>query len=68
MRRRLRILAPVLLVTGVALMVPFDGPAFRIPGMACLFGFIVCGLFAIADPEFLAERDRVGSTGTEEDA
>jgi hypothetical protein len=68
MRRRLRILAPVLLMAGLVLMIPFEGPAFRIPGMACLFAFIVCGVFAVADPEFLAEPDRVGSTGTEEDA
>ena len=68
MRRRLRIAAPILLLVGLVLMMLFEGPAFRVPGMACLFAFIVCGWFAVADPEFLAEPDRVGSTGTEEDA
>jgi hypothetical protein len=49
-------------------MIPFEGPATRVPGMACLFGFIVCGVFLVADPEFLAADDRVGSTGTEEES
>jgi hypothetical protein len=68
MRRRLRVITPLLLIAGLALMIPFEGPAFRVPGMACLFGFIVCGVFLVASPEFLAADDRVGSTGTEEES
>jgi hypothetical protein len=68
MRRRLRVITPLLLIAGLALMIPFEGPATRVPGMACLFGFIVCGVFLVADPEFLAADDRVGSTGTEEES
>lgn len=65
--KRLRIVTPALLVIGLALMIPFSGPAFRVPGMICLFGFIVCGVFLIADPAFLTGEDRVGSTRTEEE-
>jgi hypothetical protein len=68
MRRRLRVITPLLLIAGLALMIPFEGAATRVPGMACLFGFIVCGVFLVADPEFLAADDRVGSTGTEEES
>jgi hypothetical protein len=68
MRRRLRVITPLLLIAGLALMIPFEGPATRVPGMACLFGFIVCGVFLVAAPEFLAADDRVGSTGTEEES
>ena len=68
MSRRLRVITPLLFIAGLALMIPFDGPATRVPGMACLFGFIVCGAFLVADPEFLAADDRVGSTGTEEES
>ena len=66
MRTRLLVLTPLLFVAGLALMIPFEGPATRVPGMACLFGFIVCGVFLVADPEFLAADDRVGSEGREE--
>ena len=66
MRTRLRVITPLLFVAGLALMIPFEGPATRVPGMACLFGFIVCGVFLVADPEFLAADDRVGSEGREE--
>jgi hypothetical protein len=67
MKRRLRVVTPLLLLVGVGLMIPFEGPATRVPGMACLFGFIVCGVFLVADPEFLAADDRVGSNGREEE-
>ena len=53
--------APVaLLLVGVVLMVAFEAPVTRVIGLLCLFGFIVGGVFLIADPEFLgeeAERD-----------
>jgi hypothetical protein len=34
-------------------MLPFEYAATRAAGMACLFGFIVLGVFLIADPRFL---------------
>jgi hypothetical protein len=68
MRAPLRVLTPLLFVAGLALMIPFEGPATRIPGMACLFAFIVCGVFLVADPAFLAADDRVGSEGPEEES
>jgi hypothetical protein len=34
-------------------MLPFEYTATRAAGMACLFGFIVLGVFLIADPRFL---------------
>jgi hypothetical protein len=64
---RLRIVTPILLVVGLALMIPFEGPAVRVPGMACLFAFVVCGVFLVADPTFLAGGEGVGSKGTEEE-
>jgi hypothetical protein len=38
---------------GVLLMIPFEAWYTRVPGVACLFGAIVVGVFAIATPEFL---------------
>jgi hypothetical protein len=67
MRTPLRVITPLLFVAGLALMIPFEGPAARVPGVACLFGFIVCGVFLVADPEFLGADDRVGSEGREEE-
>jgi hypothetical protein len=55
-RDRARLLLPVLLVAGVALMIPFDATVTRVLGIALMFAFIVVGVFAIANPEFL-ERD-----------
>jgi hypothetical protein len=46
-----------LFVIGVALMLAGDGPATRVPGMTALFGFIVCGVFLIARPEFLGRDE-----------
>ena len=46
-------LAIALFVIGAGLMFAFDSPLARVPGMAALFGFIVCGVFLIARPEFL---------------
>ena len=64
---RLAVITPLLLVAGLALMVPFEGPAAHVPGVACLLGFIVCGVFLIADPAFLADEPRVGSPQEEEE-
>ena len=46
-----------LLVIGCGLMLPFELWATRLTGMACLFGFIVLGVFLIAEPAFLASED-----------
>jgi hypothetical protein len=43
-----------LFVLGCALMLPFELWATRLAGMACLFGFIILGVFLIADPRFLS--------------
>ena len=51
LRSRWTLLA--LLVLGLALMLPFEYTATRAAGMACLFGFIVLGVFLIAEPGFL---------------
>ena len=49
------ILAAVLV--GVVLMVAFDSTITRVLGLLCLFGFIVGGVFLIADPDEL-RRER----------
>jgi hypothetical protein len=41
-------------VLGSAVMLAFEAPLARIVGVALLFGFIVSGVFLVADPEFLA--------------
>ena len=44
-------------VVGVVLMVGFEHPLTRVLGLLCLFGFIVGGVFLIADPaELTRER------------
>jgi len=53
---------PLLAVTlgcfllGSAVMIAFEAPLARIVGVALLFGFIVSGVFLVANPAFL-ERD-----------
>jgi hypothetical protein len=42
-----------LLVAGLALMIPFEYTLTRATGIACLLGFIVVGMFQIAEPGFL---------------
>jgi hypothetical protein len=54
-----RLLVPLLLVAGVLLMVPFETTVTRVLGVAALVAFVVCGVFAIATPEYL-ERDDDG--------
>ena len=51
--RRLAAAAVASLLTGIALMVPFEHPLTYIGGIAGLFAFIVLGVFAIATPENL---------------
>ena len=42
-----------LLVTAVVTMVVFEQTITRVVGVLALFGFVVAGAFAIADPAFL---------------
>jgi hypothetical protein len=49
----LRILTPLTLVAGLALMLPFEATVTRVLGVACLLAFVVCGTFLIAAPGFL---------------
>jgi hypothetical protein len=42
---------------GSAVMLAFEAPLARIVGVALLFGFIVSGIFLVADPEFLARDE-----------
>jgi hypothetical protein len=53
----MRLLFPLLLVAGVLLMVPFEATVTRVLGVAALLAFVVCGVFAIATPEYLARND-----------
>jgi energy-converting hydrogenase Eha subunit C len=43
-------------VLGSAIMLAFEAPLARIAGVALLFGFIVSGVFLVADPDWL-DRD-----------
>jgi hypothetical protein len=52
-RGRARWLLPLLLVAGLALMLPFDYTVTRVLGVTSMFAFIVVGVFAIATPAFL---------------
>jgi hypothetical protein len=56
-RSRLRLLIPVSLLLGVALMVPFETTITRVLGVTFLVVFIVAGAFAIAEPGFLSEDE-----------
>ena len=42
---------------GLLLMLLFEAWYTRLAGEACLFAFIVSGVFLIADPSFLAAED-----------
>ena len=53
----MRLLMLALFVIGAGLVFVFDSPAARGPGVAALFGFIVCGVFLIARPEFLGRDE-----------
>ena len=55
--RALRALVATSFVAGTVLMVAFDRPLTRVLGVFSLLGFIVAGLFLIADPQFLAGGD-----------
>jgi hypothetical protein len=51
-----------LLVAGAGLMLPFDEWYTRLAGMTCLIGFIVLGVFLVAEPAFLTSDDRDGAS------
>ena len=55
---RLPVLALAAFVLGVALMIPFEYTITRILGVALLFGAIVTGVFAIANPELLSDEEQ----------
>jgi energy-converting hydrogenase Eha subunit C len=44
-------------VLGSAVMLAFEAPLARIVGVALLFGFVVSGIFLVADPEFLSRDE-----------
>ena len=44
-------------LVGVVLMVAFDSTLTRVLGLLCLFGFIVGGVFLIADPDLLGKGE-----------
>jgi hypothetical protein len=44
-------------LVGVVLMVGFESPLTRVLGLLCLFGFIVGGVFLIADPVALGRDE-----------
>jgi hypothetical protein len=44
-------------LVGVVLMVGFESPLTRVLGLLCLFGFIVGGVFLIADPVALGKEE-----------
>ena len=44
-------------VLGMVLMVGFESPLTRVLGLLCLFGFIVGGVFLIADPVALGKEE-----------
>lgn len=55
--RRLRFLALACLLAGLAIMIPFEGPLARVAGVGLLVAFIICGVFAIAEPGFLGDDE-----------
>ena len=57
MSRRRAALPLACFLVGAALMIGFEATITRILGMTALFGFIVAGVFAIADPAALAGED-----------
>jgi hypothetical protein len=53
-----RRLWPLLLLLGLALMIPFEATVTRVLGVACLVAFVVWGVFLIASPDYLEKGDR----------
>ncbi|MEA2148919.1 MAG: hypothetical protein QOD69_749 [Solirubrobacteraceae bacterium] len=61
--RTRRLLVGASFVAGVVLMIGSDRPWTRVLGIACLLGFVVAGLFVVADPEFLAGDGHADGAG-----
>jgi hypothetical protein len=59
--RRAR-LALGLLAVGAILMLVFESPVTRIAGVLALAGFVVAGVFALADPRWLAGAPALGQS------
>jgi energy-converting hydrogenase Eha subunit C len=55
-RERLLRLTIACFALGALIMLLFEAPLARIVGVALLFGFVVAGVFLVADPAFL-DRD-----------
>lgn len=53
----LRHVSLLLFILTLALMLPFEYTITRILGVACLVGFVVTGLFAIATPAYLGQAE-----------
>jgi hypothetical protein len=52
--------ALALLAVGAVTMLVFESTATRIIGVLALFAFVVCGVFAIADPRWLGASPALG--------
>lgn len=57
---KLRAISLTFLILALALMLPFEETVTRILGVICIFAFVATGLFAVASPGFLAQRDEEG--------
>jgi hypothetical protein len=47
----------VFLVVALVAMIGFEYAITRLIGVLCIFGFIICGVFAVADPRFLTVEE-----------
>jgi hypothetical protein len=54
---RLELATVACFVLGAGLLFPFDATYTIVPGVLLLLAFVVCGVFALASPERLAEDD-----------
>jgi hypothetical protein len=54
---RLELATVACFVLGAGLLFPFDETYTIVPGVLLLLAFVVCGVFALASPERLAEDD-----------
>jgi hypothetical protein len=54
--------ALVLLAVGAITMLVFESTVTRVIGVLALFGFVVAGVFAIADPRWLGSSPELGRT------
>ena len=52
------------LVVALVAMIGFEYAITRLIGVVCIFGFIICGVFAVADPRFLIVGDEEGLSPT----